>query len=380
MKTINKLVIALVALGSSSIAYSQINLDNQIKQLPLIYSEYIGNYTHDFTTYQGSANLVNLQTTGRVLDTWNVGFSINAGGAIFAPITTNASLYKYPNVSISGSVPTLFSADPKGTLNYQLLNETSGTPLFHPFTGETFSANLPIFDGIDLSGYGASAAVMPKLSMGIGFGTEISGMYLPGLVKSSAPTKDGGLTVENDNMMIVGVKHDVFHWIPSLHNRNYYLSLGATYYNMDLEVGGLDKEFADNNVTGTYFSSKFNVTGLAYNSKATGFEAMLTKSFNWIDFTVFGLYSKSESSIMSKGSLDVSYASEFISVTPTMKTLKLEDLINVKTSLDHFVYGASMQLNLSVFRLGVKYGYSKEAYGAATLGFVFGKKTNPKLD
>lgn len=361
-----------------AILSAQMTIENQIKELPKIYSEYVGNYTHDFTAYQGASNLLNLNTTGRVLDKWNFSISINTTVAMIPSVSENSSLIKYPNLYTNGTIPTMFSGTQKGSMSFLLLNETSGTPLFDPFTGETIGAELPVFDGIDAGGYAASAALIPKLSLGVGFGTEISGMFLPGIFKSSTKSNSSGIYVGSDNTLLLGLKHDLFHWIPSLHKNNYFLSVGVSYFNLNVDLKGLDTKFATSNVNSPYFKATFDLRGATYSSKAIGIDLMATKSFNWVDLSIFGMYSKAESSIVSDGTINVQYATDFVSASPVLKSTTLDNLVNTSNSNKRFAYGAAVQFNIMRMRLGFKYGYYDEAYGTVSLGFVIGKKPKPE--
>lgn len=106
---------------------------------------YADEYLRDVTSNQGIANLYNLQTTGNVLQQWELRFSLNVGAGISQGSVTT---YFGPNFLLTGDIPTIFGAKAPGELFFQFLDEEYGTPIINPFDGKKIGFGLPLFPGL----------------------------------------------------------------------------------------------------------------------------------------------------------------------------------------------------------------------------------------
>jgi len=172
-------------------------------------------------------------------------------------------------------------------------------------------------------------------------------------------------------MYAVGIRHDVFHWVPALNKRNFNLTVGANYNKMTVGANAGKGLFDDfENINTTYVTATNKLTGVEYGFSSLGFEAMLSKKLAFIDLSIFASTNQSDYYIQSEGTIDVKVANNFYSDnTQGYQTTTLDNLVDIEGTTKRFVYGAAVQLNWGRFNLGLKYGKSDETYATASIGF-----------
>jgi len=347
--------------------HAQINVSNQLNTIPENFSQYADFYIKDVTSHQGFAYLNSFSTTGRVLGQWELDFSLKLGSGLsqelFAPEFGE-------NFQLTGGMPTLFGTEEPGKLYFQFLDEETGVPIVNPFSGEIIGFGLPLFPGLGTS-LGFSPAVMPVLSLGIGYGTEISFGILPGAIKLVTNTIASDFSINKDITTTFGIRHDVFYWLPALHDRKFNLSLGVQYNFLNLGasigpdlIGNIDQPSSDK------FEVAYNLTGLTYKSSSMGFEAILTKKFGFLDLSLFSSYNQIHYQVNSIGGVEVKVAKSFYSnIASGYDTYSFNELIKVDQKVNKFIFGLAMQFNLGRFNIDLKAAPFSGHYYALGLGF-----------
>ncbi len=357
----------LAILLSSAVANAQINVANQINTIPANFSAYANSYLVDLTRHQGFTFLNNLNTTGNVLKKWELSFSIKLGAGLstdyIAPGFTQ-------NFELTGGMPTLFGTQKPGKLVFRFIDEGTGVPVVNPFTGENLGFGLPLFPGLGTA-IGISPALLPVFSLGLGYGTEISVGVLPGAIKLATKGIANNFSISKDVMAAFGVRHDVFNWVPVLHDRKFYLSLGINYSLISLGaaigadlIGQIDAPSTDKIVVTN------NLTGLNYKSNNFGLEAVLTKKFGFLDLSLFSSWNQSNFKLLSDGGVDIKIAKSFYTtVGEGFDTYSIANLIDVNQKNSHFIYGLALQFNLGRFNLALKAAPFSGHYYSLGLGF-----------
>ncbi len=367
MKKIKLHILVFVFLASTGFSVAQVDIQKQLDQIPMQFTNYVDGYMNDLTSNQGFAFLNSLNTSGKVLNQWELVFKLSAGSGL-SKNYVNADFG--PNFIVSGVVPSLFGSAESGELFFQFLDDETGLPLYNPFTGDQFGFDIPLLPGLGL-GYGLSPAVMPVLSLGVGYGTEVSFGILPGVLGLGTKNLSDDFTLDNDLMMSVGLKHNVFNWVPALNEKNYYLSLGINYSLVSLGAsfspalfGGFDLPESE------YYSLTNTLSGMEYRSSNIGFELIATKKLAFVDLSLFGAYHSSLYTVQSIGGIDLSVANSFKVNNPDgFTSYTIDNLIDVNSSFGTLFFGAAAQFNVGPVSLGLKYGIGNVQYAAVNLGF-----------
>ncbi|MDX9883882.1 MAG: hypothetical protein RBS73_17610 [Prolixibacteraceae bacterium] len=349
--------------------HAQINVSEQIQTIPSNLSMYIDGYLHDLITPQGIATLNNLQTSGKILGQWELSLSVNLGAGIVGIPKTIQNNYS-DNFELIGNQPSLFGEGTEGSLFFQIVDEETRHPYYDPFTGEKLGFGMPLLPGAGL-GVGVSPSVMPVVSLGLGYATEVSVSVLPGALKASSKGLTGDFEITKDMMASFGIRHDVFHWVPWMSKHNFHLTLGAAYSMMNLgsKVGdGLLGEFETGG--GDYVKATNHLTGVDYGFNSYGFEAMLSKKLSFIDLSLFASTNQSEYFIKTKGSIDVDVANDFYQGSASgYETTTLNNLVDIEGNINRFLYGAALQFNMGRVHWGFKAALSDELYISTSLGY-----------
>ncbi len=364
-KYLSSLLLAL--LFSSTVATAQINVGNQINTIPANFSTYANFYLSDITGHQGFAFLNNLNTTGNVLKQWELSFSLKIGAGLSAD-------YNSPdfssNFELNGGMPTLFGTQSPGKLVFRFIDEGTGVPVVNPFTGDNLGFGLPMFPGIGTT-IGISPALLPVFSLGLGYGTEVSVGVLPGAIKLATKGIANNFSISKDVMAAFGIRHDVFNWVPVLHDRKFFLSLGLNYSLISLGaavgadlIGQIDAPSTDKIVVTN------NLTGLNYKSSNLGIEAVLTKKFGFLDLSLFSSWNHSSYSLLSDGGVDINIAKSFYTtVGEGSDTYSIANLIDVNQKVSHFIYGLALQFNMGRFNIALKAAPFSGNYYSLGLGY-----------
>ena len=361
--------IALMLLGIH--ANAQLQVDKQIEEISPVISAYVDGYMNDLSAYQGISYLNAVSTTAKVLPQWAVGLSLRMGAGVATPNVFK--LPQSPNIEQTGMSPSLFSDADPGSMQFFLIDPDEGYRIIHPFTGEYIGFEMDLLEGAGL-GTAVSPSVMPTLTLGVGFGTEISAGILPGAIKASVSDMGDELSIDKDLAYTLGIRHDVFQWVPALNKRDFHLTVGVSYAAVNIEVGAAEDEvFTISNTSSDYFSVENGLTGLEYSTKATGFEVMLGKSFGWVDLSVFASTNKNKYTIESVGDLKFRYAEDYYADNIVYEDAIVDNVVDVSQSVKRTLLGAALQLNLGRFNISGKYAVSDEDYYSVGLGFVFGK-------
>jgi len=365
-KSIISLIAALFISGLA--AHSQTNVVNQISNISPDFSKYTDGYMSGITSGQGFAFLNNLNTTGRLLDQWELNFSIKTGAGLNSSHTVSRDFSD--NFMLSGGIPSLFGQQDAGEIIFSFLDEGTGLPLVNPFTGENLGFGLPLFPGLGLP-LGIAPAVLPVLSLGVGYGTEVSLGLLPGVIKMATNGLVEGLSVNNDLIASFGARHDVFYWLPSLNEKNFSLTIGAQYSLLNLGaaitpdlIGSLSVPSSDK------FEVDNNLSGFQYRSSSLGFDALMTKKLAFLDLSLFASYNINQYKLNSLGSLDIKITKSFYdSIEEGYDLYRLDNLIDVDKQLQKFIFGLAMQFNLGRFNLALKAAPFSGPYYSVGLGF-----------
>jgi hypothetical protein len=347
---------------------AQTNVSDQLKSIPVNFSSYAGLYLADLTHHQGYTSLNNLNTTGDVLKKWELSFSIRMGlGLSTEMVNPNFS----DNFILTGPAPGLFSTEKPGNFVFRFLDEGTGTPLVNPFTGENLGFSLPLFPGIGTN-IGFSPSVMPVFNLGVGFGTEVSVGVLPGALKLATKGISNSFSLSQDIMAAFAVRHDVLNWVPQLHDKKFFLTVGFNYsmVNIGIEVGpdligNIDAPSTDKiQVTN-------NLTWISYKSSNLGFEAVLTKKFGILDLSLFSSLNSSAYKVGSEGGIDITIAKDFYSsIEQGSDSYSLSPLLDVNKKINQFIYGLAVQFNLGRFNLALKAApFSNGQFYAFGLGY-----------
>ncbi|MFA6126907.1 MAG: DUF6588 family protein [Bacteroidales bacterium] len=186
----------------------------------------------------------------------------------------------------------------------------------------------------------------------------------------------GDFSLSKDLTTTIGIKHDAFSWIPALHKRNIFFTLGATYTYILLGtnvganlIGNMETPSTD------LFSVKNNLNGLDYRSSNFGFEAIVSKKLKFVDISLFGSFNQSHYKVLSSGAIEVKVANSFFSNgSQDFTTYTVDNLINVDAKVSQFIYGAALQFYIGPVNLGLKFGTSSQRYFSISLGYKILKK------
>lgn len=365
MKNIQKLLIAVLlflAIGSKA----QIAIQEQLNEIPPMVSDYIDYYFYDLSNYQGDAYQNGLDFSGTVLDKWEfkVGFQI---GSAYKQFYNIQPLDYSQNFEVNGGDgylynfgPNMFGNSSGGELFFRFIDAYTNAPVYDPFTGEKIGFAIPILEGIG-TGATFSPAIMPTVSLGVGYGTEITIGALPGALKSVAGAIPGDFKVDKDLTYQLAIKHDIFNWISFLSDRNYHLAVGVNYssLNLGLSFGDGSGLFGGNNGQEEYYSIADNLERIDFKSGGYGMELMATKELKWIDFSVFTAYNINSYSIKSEGTLGFNVNTTFKASTDPadFESYVVSDIINVDKSINSLLYGAAIKLHFGRVSLGAKYAH-----------------------
>ena len=352
-------------------ATAQLQIDKQVQEVPPVISAYVEGYIHDLSAYQGISYLNSISSTARVLPQWAVGFSLRMGAGIATPY--GFGLPASPNFEYTGASPSLFSEYEPGSLEFFLIDPDEGYRLVHPFTGEYIGFDMDFFEGA-ATGTAIAPSIIPTLTLGVGLGTEVSFGILPGLLKTALSDVGDEISIDKDMVYALGVRHDVFNWVPSLHDRNFHLTVGLNYSSTSIDIAASEETIGEmNNTSSDYFRVENGLTGLEYSIKATGFEIMAGKSLGWVDLSVFFSSNSNKYTIESVGDLRFEYASDFYADNIVYDKTVLNNIIDVDGTVKRTLVGGAVQLNMGRFNISGKYAFSDEDYLSFGMGFVFGK-------
>jgi len=344
---------------------SQINIEKQLGEVPIMLSEYFDYYLHDFSNFQGESYLVSYNTGAKVLDKWQLSIGFHLGTSLLP--YTKAPLHFSNNFEINGDDPNLYFDGPNlfgnsqgGTIFFRFIDEATGAPVYDPFTGEKIGFGIPILSGIG-TGLAFSPSLIPKLSMGIGFGTEISVGILPGALKSLGNSLTNEFEMSKDLMYSVGVKHDIFNWIPVLKEQNYHLSLSATYISFALGLSTKAESGFFENTESPYFTIDDQLKGVDYNSTGLGFELMASKKFGFFEISAFTSSNQTSYSIKSQGDVVIDINSSFNENQDVRSQYTVSDLISVENNFSSLMVGGAAKFHFDGFGWGIKYGRARGA-------------------
>ena len=252
---------------------------------------------------------------------------------------------------------------------FQVVDEETRLPYYDPFTGKKLGFGMPLLPGAGL-GVGVSPSVMPVVSLGLGYATEVSVSVLPGALKASSKGLTGDFEITKDMMASFGIRHDVFHWVPWMSKRNFHLTLGAAYSTMSLESAVGDGLLGEFESTGSdYVKATNNLTGMEYGFSSLGFEAMLSKKLSFIDLSLFASTNQSDYFMKTKGSIEVDVANDFYQGSASgYETTTLDKLVDIEGTTKRFLYGAALQFNMGRVHWGFKAALSDELYVSTSIG------------
>ena len=348
-------------------AKAQTNVGAQLNTIPANFSAYTESFLCDVTKHQGFAFLNNLNTTGDVLKKWELSFSLRVGLGLSTDFV-NPDFSD--NFILTGPAPSLFGTEQPGNLVFRFLDEATGLALVNPFGGDNLGFSLPLFPGIG-TGLGFAPSIMPVLSLGVGYGTEVSVGVLPGALKLATKGIAQSLSLSKDIMATFAVRHDVFHWIPLLHDRKFFLTVGVNYSLVGIGaevgpnlIGNIDAPSTDK------IQVVNSLKGISYNSSNLGFEAVLTKKFGFLDLSLFSSWNSSAYKVTTDGGIDVTIARDlYTSLEQGSDTYHLSPLVNVDKKISHFIYGLAMQFNMGRFNLALKAAPFSGQYYSLGLGY-----------
>lgn len=367
MKTVRIIIVALLVSFIGK-AKAQIDIQGQLNEIPPMVSQYIDFLMYDITNYQGSTYLNSMNTTGKVLDQWKMSIGLNMGTALIPGIHAQPLTFGN-NFTINGSEssiywsgPNLFGSTGEGDIFFRFINEELNGPVYDPLTGDEIGFSVPLIAGLG-TGVAFSPAIMPKISLGLGYGTEVMVGALPGAMKPIANALPGDLSIAKDMMYAVGLKHDVFNWVPMLKERDYHFTLGASYSSMllGLELGE-GKSLFEGSSQSDYYTMEDRFEGVTYSLSGLGFDAIATKSIKFVDLSVFASLNQYNYQIKSDGEIAFSVNTAFKKESDEVwEDFVVNDLIDVDNEVKSFLYGAAVQLNFGGFSWGIKYGHQPGA-------------------
>ncbi len=348
-------------------AKAQTNVGAQLNTIPANFSAYTESFLCDVTKHQGFAFLNNLNTTGDVLKKWELSFSLRVGLGLSTDFV-NPDFSD--NFILTGPAPSLFGTEQPGNLVFRFLDEATGLALVNPFGGDNLGFSLPLFPGIG-TGLGFAPSIMPVLSLGVGYGTEVSVGVLPGALKLATKGIAQSLSLSKDIMATFAVRHDVLNWVPLLHDRKFYLTVGVNYSMVGIGaevgpnlIGNIDAPSTDK------IQVVNSLKGISYNSSNLGFEAVLTKKFGFLDLSLFSSWNSSAYKVTTDGGIDVTIARDlYTSLEQGSDTYHLSPLVNVDKKISHFIYGLAMQFNMGRFNLALKAAPFSGQYYSLGLGY-----------
>ncbi len=348
-------------------AKAQTNVGAQLNTIPANFSSYTESYLCDLTRHQGFAFLNNLNTTGDILKRWELSLSLRVGLGLSTDFV-NPDFSD--NFILTGPAPSLFGTEQPGNLVFRFLDEATGLALVNPFSGDNLGFSLPLFPGIG-TGLGFAPSIMPVLSLGVGYGTEVSVGVLPGALKLATKGIAQSLSLSKDIMATFAVRHDVLHWVPLLHDRKFFLTVGVDYSMIAIGaevgpdlIGNIEAPSSDK------IQVVNNLKGISYSSSNLGFEAVLTKKFGFLDLSLFSSLNSSAYKVATDGGIDISIARDFYtSMAQGSDSYSLSPLVDVDKKVSHFIYGLAMQFNIGRFNLALKAAPFSGHYYSIGLGY-----------
>jgi hypothetical protein len=98
--------------------------------------------------------------------------------------------------------------------------------------------------------------------------------------------------------------------------------------------------------------------------------ALVTKKFGFLDLTLFSSFNQTQYRLSNIGGLDLKVAKTFYTtISEGFDLYQVNDLINVKRSVNRFLYGMALQFNLGRFNLALKAAPFSGHYYSVGLGF-----------
>lgn len=368
--------LAVFLLGVQVVA-AQTKYLNQLDEVAVKLNEYLYFTTRDFTGNQSIAHFSGMNFSGAVLNQWEVAFQLKSGAAI-VPSLLGGRFSSSPNFDIVGNDVSfynegvnIFNSSAGGELQFFFIDE-DGRPIYDVFSGERIGFTIPVMEGLGL-GMGAAPALLPGLSLGLGYGTEFSFGILPGVYKSLAGSLNENFTIEKDMNYALGIKHDVAYWLPFLSDRNYSLSVAAAYHSMNLGFGISDALLNDvMTVENEMLNIDNQLTGLTYQTAAYNFELFATRKLGLLDLSLFTSYHSANYAFLSEGSLYVSLKNDMPEVD---EDYTLNNLIDINVDRSAWLSGVALDFSFGRFDLGLKYAYGDNLhYGGLNLGYTFALK------
>jgi hypothetical protein len=348
-------------------AKAQTNVGVQLNSIPVNFSSYTECYLADLTHHQGFTFLNNLNTTGDVLKQWELSLSLRMGlGLSTDVVNPNFS----DNFILTGPAPSLFGTQQPGELVFRFLDEGTGVPLVNPFTGDNLGFSLPLFPGIGTT-VGFSPSILPVLNLGIGYGTEVAVGVLPGALMLATKGISNSFSLSRDIMAAFAVRHDVLHWVPLLHDKKFYLTLGIDYSMVGIGVeigpdliGNIEAPSTDKiQVTN-------NLKGIDFSSSNLSFEAVLTKKFGFLDLSLFTSLNTSAYKVATDGGIDIRIAKDFYSsIEQGSDSYSLTPLVDLNKKMSQFIYGLALQFNFGRFNLALKAAPFNDQFYTFGLGY-----------
>ncbi|WPP48428.1 DUF6588 family protein [Catalinimonas niigatensis] len=276
--------------------------------------------------------------------------------------------------------PTIFgSGDDAGsiikTLTYQ-----------DPITGEMVAeevAELPLPSGIGI-GFNPIAPA-PQLSVGLPFGTEIMGRYLPGINTTSDET-----SIDFRGIWGIGFKHDIKQWIPGIKSLPFSLSMAFGYSSSQAELAFAPvlpeapsgEQFADPDLAGTAYTGPaidnvdYNEQGIAFKASAWNLNLLASKKVSVL--SVYGglRYSRAKTNVTLQGIYGVAgepYFNQDNVNDPNNGRYTLintdKDPIQLDMPLSQVALIGGFRLKLAFFSMFAEGNYSKYSTVSAGIGF-----------
>ncbi|HPR30546.1 MAG TPA: hypothetical protein PLK12_00565 [Prolixibacteraceae bacterium] len=366
---------------------AQIDIQGQLNEISPMVSDYMDFYFYDLSNYQGDIYQNSINYSGDVLGQWEMKIALNAGIA-FKPVYSANVLRHSNNFELNGDDPNLYAFGPnmfsnldEAELFFRFTDPITNGAVYDPFTGEKVGFSIPVFEGMG-TGMTFSPAVMPVISLGVGFGTELSVGIMPGAIQSLGVSIPGDFTIASDLSYIGALKHDIFHWIRPLAERDYHLTLGVNYASFDMGIAPQSENglFKSDQSQRDYYYFDDNFEGIDFHTGALGFELMATKEFKWVDLSLFASMNQAEYSIKSVGDIVFHINTSFkAGSADEFKTYTVSDYVNVNKSFSSLLYGAAVKFHFGGFNLGAKYAYKGGTgqgshFVSTTLGFAFDLK------
>jgi hypothetical protein len=242
---------------------------------------------------------------------------------------------------------------------------------------------LPLPTGMGISFNPIAPA--PQLSVGLPFGTEIMGRYLPGINTTSDET-----SVDFTGIWGIGFKHDIKQWIPGIKSLPFSLSMAFGYSSSQADLtfapvlpeAPSEGQFADPSLPGTEYNgpaindANYNGQGVAFKASAWNLNLLASKKVSVL--SVYGglRYARAKTHVMMKGVYGIAgdpYFNQNNINDPNNGRYMLinteKDPIQLDMPLSQVALVGGFRLKLAFFSMFAEGSYSKYSTVSAGIGF-----------